>query len=80
MDARHEFPRFGQSLSDGARPTLYAATEPGVSGGQFYGPDGMGELKGAPRLVEVSKRARDVDVARGLWAVSERLTGVTSGL
>src|SRR6185369_16170737 len=33
------FPRFGQSLVDGARPKLFAATMPGVAGGQFYGPD-----------------------------------------
>jgi len=73
------FPRFGQSLTDGARPTLYAATAPGVSGGQFFGPDGMGELKGAPRLVAVSKRATDADIARQLWEVSERLAGVSYG-
>lgn len=73
------FPRFGQSLVDGARPTLFATTAPGVTGGQFYGPGGMGELKGAPKLVAVSARSKDVDIARRLWAVSEQLIGVTLG-
>ena len=48
-----------------------------MTGGQFYGPGGMGELKGAPKLVAVSARSRNADIARRLWAVSEQLTGVT---
>ena len=71
------FPRFGQSLADGARPTLFAATMPGVVGGQFYGPDGIGELKGAPRLVRFARRAADPETARRLWTLSEQMTGVS---
>lgn len=71
------FPRFGQSLADGARPTLFAATMPGVDGGQFYGPDGVGELKGSPKLVRFARRAADPETARRLWALSEQLTGVS---
>jgi NAD(P)-dependent dehydrogenase (short-subunit alcohol dehydrogenase family) len=68
------FPRFGQSLVAGAGPTLYAATMPGVTGGEFYGPDGLFELKGAPRRVKLSWRARDPETARRLWDRSEELT------
>ncbi|HEX4299140.1 MAG TPA: oxidoreductase [Devosia sp.] len=74
---RYIFPRFGQSLVDGARPTLFAATQPGVTSGEFYGPDGLGELKGAPRRVKISARAMDGQVGKRLWVESERLTGVT---
>jgi len=48
----------GQSAASGARPTLFAATEPGVRGGQYIGPDGLGQLFGAPTLVGAAKRAR----------------------
>jgi len=71
------FPRFGQSLVDGARPTLYAATQAGVASGAFFGPDGLGELKGAPRPVKLSRRALDPAVAARLWETSEQLTGVS---
>ena len=32
----------------GALPTLRAATDPGVIGGQYFGPDGFGEQRGYP--------------------------------
>ncbi len=39
-----------QSAAQAAQPSLYAATVPGVDGGQFYGPDRLGELRGHPTL------------------------------
>jgi len=72
------FPRFGQSLSDGARPTLYAATMPDVASGQFYGPDGIGELRGAPKLVRLARQAVDPNIAGRLWQVSEDLAGLSA--
>jgi hypothetical protein len=60
----------------GALPTLRAATDPGVLGGQYYGPDGFAELRGNPKLVPSSEKSHDADVQRRLWAVSEELTGV----
>ena len=39
----------------GALPTLRAATDPGVQGGQYYGPDGFGEQRGHPKLVHVQR-------------------------
>jgi NAD(P)-dependent dehydrogenase (short-subunit alcohol dehydrogenase family) len=71
---------FAQSAEDGALPQLYAATAPGVSGGEFYGPDGFREARGAPTLVEATSRARDPELGRRLWEVSEGMTGVSFGL
>ena len=61
----------------GALPTLRAATDPAVRGGQYYGPDGFRELRGYPVLVTSSKQSQDVAVQERLWTVSEELTGVT---
>ncbi|HEX4980206.1 MAG TPA: SDR family NAD(P)-dependent oxidoreductase [Ilumatobacteraceae bacterium] len=66
-----------QSASMGALPTLRAATDPAVIGGQYYGPDRFRELRGHPKLVESSRQSHDADIQRRLWAVSEDLTGVT---
>jgi NAD(P)-dependent dehydrogenase (short-subunit alcohol dehydrogenase family) len=60
----------------GALPTLRAATDPGVLGGQYYGPDGFGEQRGYPKVVASSEKSHEVAVQRRLWAVSEELTGV----
>jgi hypothetical protein len=65
-----------QSDSAGALPTLYAATAD-LPGGSYVGPDGIGEFRGHPALVGRSKAAQDEQKARGLWDLSERLTGVT---
>ncbi|WP_299951896.1 SDR family NAD(P)-dependent oxidoreductase [uncultured Modestobacter sp.] len=67
-----------QPASMGALPTLRAATDPAVLGGQYYGPGGRGEVRGHPRLVTSSPESYDLAVQRRLWAVSEDLTGVTS--
>ncbi len=66
-----------QSAAMGALPTLRAATDPDVHGGQYYGPDGIGEQRGNPKLVQSSPRSHDPELARRLWTVSEELTGVT---
>jgi NAD(P)-dependent dehydrogenase (short-subunit alcohol dehydrogenase family) len=65
-----------QSEDMGALPTLYAATEPGLAGGTFVGPDGLGEQRGHPKPVSPSRAARDETAARRLWEVSEEMTGV----
>ena len=65
-----------QGADMGALPTLRAATDPGVLGGQYYGPDGFAEQRGYPKVVASSEKSHDVAVQRRLWAVSEELTGV----
>jgi NAD(P)-dependent dehydrogenase (short-subunit alcohol dehydrogenase family) len=66
-----------QSAEMGALPLLYAATYPGLESGTFVGPDGIAEQRGYPQPVTASRSARDEDVARRLWTVSEELTGVS---
>ena len=67
-----------QSAEQGALPTLYAATAHDVVGGEFFGPNGLLELRGRrPRRVRVSAEGRNVENGRRLWAMSEELTGVT---
>lgn len=62
----------------GALPTLRAATDPGVLGGQYYGPDGFGEQRGYPKVVASSAASHDTAAQRRLWTVSEELTSVVS--
>jgi NAD(P)-dependent dehydrogenase (short-subunit alcohol dehydrogenase family) len=66
-----------QKAERGVLPQLYAATAPGVEGGQFYGPSGFHEMRGNPTEVEAVPEARDPEIGRRLWEVSEELTGVT---
>jgi NAD(P)-dependent dehydrogenase (short-subunit alcohol dehydrogenase family) len=70
-------PFTGQPAALGALPVLRAATDPGASGGDYFGPRGPGELAGAPRRVRYTRPARDAPLAGRLWQVSETLTGVT---
>jgi NAD(P)-dependent dehydrogenase (short-subunit alcohol dehydrogenase family) len=65
-----------QGADLGALPTLRAATDPGVLGGQYFGPDGFQEIRGYPKVVASSAQSHDVELQRRLWAVSEELTGV----
>jgi NAD(P)-dependent dehydrogenase (short-subunit alcohol dehydrogenase family) len=61
----------------GALPTLYAATSPEARGGQYIGPAGFMEMKGAPVVVHPRPQGQDMAVAAKLWTASEQLTGVT---
>ena len=70
------FSLVSQSAEMGALPTLRAATDPGVLGAEYYGPDGFGEMRGHPKLVSSSDKSHDVALQRRLWTVSEELTGV----
>jgi NAD(P)-dependent dehydrogenase (short-subunit alcohol dehydrogenase family) len=73
-------PFFSQRPPDGALPTLYAATAPGVRGGDYYGPGRLLETMGPPRPARSTFASKDPEVARRLWEVSERLTGVAFGI
>ena len=71
---------FAQDAEMGVLPQLYAATGADVESGQFYGPDGRGESKGFPTIVEPLDDARDRELAKRLWDISEELTGVRIAL
>ncbi|MEQ8840412.1 MAG: oxidoreductase [Acidimicrobiales bacterium] len=68
-------PLLSQPASAGALPQLHAAVAPGVEGNDYYGPDGLGEMKGQPKKVGRTARARNAADAARLWDVSVELTG-----
>ncbi len=65
-----------QSQADGALPQLYAATEAGVRGVDYFGPSGIAQIQGAPCRVSYPKSGRDLEAAETLWNKSAELTGV----
>ena len=65
-----------QGADMGALPTLRAATDPDVLGGQYFGPDGFGQVRGYPKVVSSSDQSHDESLQRRLWEVSEKLTAV----
>ncbi len=68
--------RFLQPPHMGALATVHAATDEGLTGGEYIGPDGKGAKKGFPALEMPHPAALDETVADKLWTVSEQLTGV----
>jgi len=67
---------FMHGLNEGAMPALRAALDPNATNGDYFGPDGWMEFKGCPVLVEPHKRGKDNDLARRVWKLSEKMTGV----
>jgi hypothetical protein len=68
-------PGVWQDIHMGSLPILYAATNPYAIPGAYYGPDGLGELTGMPKIAKIPRQAKDEDAARRLWQVAEELTG-----
>jgi len=66
----------GQSPQKGALPLLYASVAPDVQGGDYYGPDGFMNMRGAPERQSSSQAPYDEGDAKRLWKISEELTGV----
>ena len=76
--AMHQISRvIGQPAEHGAWPTLMAATDPALTGGEYVGPSGPGQMRGRPKLVGMTRAARDEQLADALWDASESATGVT---
>lgn len=65
----------GQPASHGAWPLLMAATDPSLTGGEYVGPSALGGMRGRPKLVGMTKVARDEELADDLWAASEKAVG-----
>jgi protochlorophyllide reductase len=65
-----------QSASMGALPQLYAATAPNTEPGGFYGPGGLGNLKGYPKACRIAPAALDAATCAQLWEVSAELCQV----
>jgi len=62
-----------QSAAMGALPQLHAATAASAQGGEHYGPDGFGGLRGWPQRQPVAPAARDLSQRERLWRLSEAL-------
>ncbi len=64
-----------QSAHAGALPILQAATDPGLTGGEYLGPQGYRGIRGRPGPAAMTRAARDSGLAERLWAASEAATG-----
>ena len=58
-----------------ALPTLMAALDSVVAGGDYYGPTGFNEMKGEPGKAPSTGYSKKRDEAKKLWELSEDLTG-----
>lgn len=66
----------GQDVSMGALPILRAATEEQLIGAEYFGPPGVIGFRGFPKLLKSSSKSYNITLAKELWTVSEKLTGV----
>lgn len=66
-----------QSQAEGALPVLYAAVDEHAESGEYFGPDGFSEMRGAPAPAYVNGPGRNTENAKRLWSVSQELTGVS---
>lgn len=66
-----------QSAAKGALPQIRASVDRMVKGGEYYGPGGLGEIFGYPVLVKSNAASHNVEDAKKLWEVSEKLTGAS---
>ena len=67
---------FTQSAAQGTLPSVRAAVDPNVKGGEYYGPDGIFEGRGNPVKVTSTRYSRNLTIAKKFWEISEELTGV----
>ena len=68
--------KFTQPASMGALPTIYAATENSLVGGEYIGPDGKRNRKGYPAIEHPASGVYNENTMKKLWDISEQLTGV----
>jgi NAD(P)-dependent dehydrogenase (short-subunit alcohol dehydrogenase family) len=68
-------PLFTHHPKEAAKPTLMAALDENVKGGDYYGPQGFNEMKGNPAKARSTGYSKKRNVATQLWELSEKLTG-----
>ncbi|MEC8440992.1 MAG: oxidoreductase [Cyanobacteriota bacterium] len=64
-----------QSADMGALPQLHAATSATAQGGEHYGPDQWGGMRGHPTRCRIAPAALDREQRQRLWQLSEQLIG-----
>lgn len=65
---------FAQTDAEGALPVIFASEDPSVVNGEYFGPNGMMEVRGTPTRVSARPNALDEEVASKLWSASEAMT------
>lgn len=68
---------FAQKLSMGALPTLMAATDESLKGGEYIGPLKMGNWRGNPGPNTLPKAANDSKQREKLWQTTEDILGIS---
>lgn len=66
-----------QPAEMGALPQLRASVDESVQGGEYFGPNGVGEMKGFPVIVHPNNDALNKNHIQKLWEFSEKITGVS---
>lgn len=82
---QREIPVFFKSVANlflqppdmGALSTIYAATEPNLTGGEYIGPVAQFQRRGYPALGTPHANATDQEISNKLWEASEKLTAVS---
>ncbi|MHA1911095.1 MAG: oxidoreductase [Candidatus Kariarchaeaceae archaeon] len=67
---------FAQSAAMGALPMLFGVISLEAEGGAYYGPRGLGGMRGHPKRTKSSDRSHNEEDAQKLWEISEELTGI----
>ena len=70
-------PFITHSNASAANPSLFAALSTEISGGEYFGPQGIMELRGKVGVARRSNYSKREDIAARLWALSEKMTGGT---
>ena len=78
LAAPYFMPVLFQSSAAGANPTLWASSF--AESGSYVGPQQLRESRGRLGAAKLSRHARNEELARALWTVSEKETGVSFDL
>ncbi|MEM0986850.1 MAG: oxidoreductase [Pseudomonadota bacterium] len=70
-------PMIAQSPEKGAYPTVLAAAAPEAAPGGYYGPQGMGEMRGLAADAKIMAHAKDEAAQDRLWSETETLLDFT---
>lgn len=68
---------FAQKASMGVLPTLQAATDSSLYGGEFIGPMNMANYRGYPGLNTLPDAAENASKRERLWETTERILGLS---
>ena len=73
-------PWLAMPAPQGALPSLRAATDPDVAALDYFGPDGLLQMRGYPKRVPLPRSAKNQQLADQLWDQSLRCTDLADPL